>query len=84
MATSVVEIVGDSSNLLIQATNSTGPDAIEFLSGSFRGCVEERRICTVFFVIGGVKTLEVRIEFSDPAFIETNIFGKPLYDVGRF
>ena len=84
MATNSVEIVGDTCNLHISATNTSGADEISFLSGSFRSSPEERRVASVFFDIGGTKSLELRFEFFNGVFIETTIYGKPLYDTARF
>lgn len=78
--TNTVHIQGDSSNLLIRATNLNDPDPLEFLSGSFRSSAEERRVATVFFVTaGGTKTFQLRFEFTSPSFIEHDITGKPVY-----
>jgi hypothetical protein len=81
--TTNVEIVGDSCNLAIAATNLTG-DEIEFLSGSFVGSPDERRVANVFFIIGGTKTFVLRFEFFDPTFIETTLTGKPIFSGTRY
>jgi hypothetical protein len=80
MATNTIDVAGDSSQLLIQATNLSGLDPLEFLSGSFRSSPEERRVCTVFFIAaGGTEPFQLRFEFTSPLFIEHSVTGKPVY-----
>lgn len=78
MAVNLVSIRGDSTQLTTRAINLTGPDPIEFISGSFRGGPEERRVCSIFFDIN-TKTFELRFEFQHSAFAETTITGVPIY-----
>lgn len=82
MASNAVEIVGDSGTLRIVAT-PLAANTIEFLSGTFRSTPEERRVVTVFFIVDATKTFELRFEFTDSQFIETNIFGRRIYDSDR-
>lgn len=85
MATNTVEIAGDTSSLLVNATNITGADELAFISGSFRSSPDERRVVTIFMEVGGTgKTFEMRLEFSDPQFIETTITGRNIYEGARF
>ena len=78
MATTVTQVMGDSSALTCRATNTTGVDSIVMLSGSFRGTADDRRVCSLFFDING-KTLEIRLEFIDQHLVQTSFFGKPVY-----
>ncbi len=78
MAANRVYIAGDTSSLEIVAINLTGADPLEFISGSFRSCPEERRVCSVYLNIAGA-VLEMRFEFTAPSFVETTITGKPVY-----
>ncbi len=78
MAVNTVSIIGDQSYLHVYATNLTGAFPLEFLSGSFRGTVEERRVASIFLVINDTEFFEVRLEFSDQAFTTTDIKGKSL------
>ena len=82
MATNSVDIAGESSNLFLRLTNLTGANTLDFISGSFKGTGTERRIAVAFLGIGA-KVLQVRFEFIDPAFIETDIKGNPLYTTQR-
>lgn len=75
MATNLVAVAGDTSTCSIRATNLTGVDPIEFISGSFRGAPDERRVMNVFFA-SGVKEFELRFEFTDPAFAMLDYKGK--------
>ena len=80
MATNVVNITGDSCSLRLEATNITGADPLEFLSGTFRSSAEEKRICTVFFITGGgTQIFQLRFEFISPKFVEHSILGTPVY-----
>lgn len=78
MSTNTVYIAGDTSSLNILASNLTGLDPLEFISGSFRSCPEERRVCSVFLNIAG-KSFELRFELVSPSFVEHTITGKPIY-----
>ena len=79
MATKV-HVIGDSSNLDIAASPLGASPELEFLSGSFRSSPEERRVCTVFLGIAGTaKVFQLRLEFTDAAFIEHSVTGKPVY-----
>ena len=83
--TNTVQIAGDTGALTLEATNLTGPSPLEFLSGSFRGCVEEKRVASVFLVTGGgTKTFELRFDWTDPALIEHSVAGAAVFadDVG--
>ena len=80
MADTNIVVVGDSSHLVVSTNRITAVDPLEFLSGSFHGSPEERRVATIFLVTaGGTKTLSLRLEFTDPAFIEHSITGKPVF-----
>ena len=80
MARNTVTVVGDSSSLTLRSTNITAVDPVVFLSGSFRGSPEERRVCSVFVSLeAGTKTAELRFEFTDPHFVEHTVTGKPVY-----
>ena len=80
MATNSVHLAGEQSSLLIDATNVTAVDPVVFLSGSFRGSPEERRVASVFLALeAGTKVIEIRLEFSDPAFVQTTVTGKPVH-----
>lgn len=80
MATNSVHLAGDQSSLLLEATNLTAVDPVVFLSGSFRGSPEERRVASIFIALeAGTRTLEIRLEFSDPAFVQTTVTGKSVY-----
>lgn len=77
MPVTTVSLAGDRSWLTIRAQNITGPDSVDFLSGSFRSTPEERRVASVFLEVttAPAKSFELRFEFSDVAFTETNIKG---------
>lgn len=80
MATNSVHLAGDQSSLLLEATNLTAVDPVVFLSGSFRGSPEERRVASIFIALeAGTRTLEIRLEFSDPVFVQTTVTGKSVY-----
>jgi len=80
MADTNVAVIGDSSHLVVTTSRTTALDPLEFLSGSFRGGPEERRVANVFLITaGGTKTLTLRFEFTDPAMIEHSITGKPVF-----
>jgi len=79
MATDVVAIVGDTSTLYVEGTTLTDEIPIVFLSGSFRGGPEERRIVSVFIGLEAeTKILEMRFEYTDPLFPTTDIRGRPI------
>lgn len=78
MATNLVDIASDSSNLFLRLTNLEGVNDLEFIGGSFKGTSEERRVC-VFFVGIGTKTVRFRVEFIDPVFAQVSMMGVPLY-----
>lgn len=67
MATQLVSISGEQSVLALRATNITGPDPLDIISGSFRASPDERRVCSAFFGIGA-GTIELRFEFTDYSF----------------
>lgn len=80
MAVNTVHVVGDQSNIVLHVSNITAVDVPEFLSGSFRGSPEERRIMSIFLSLeSGTKTIELRFEFTDPLFVQQNIVGKSVY-----
>ena len=80
MAVNTVQLVGDQSSLIIDGVNITAVDPVVFLSGSFRASPEERRVASVFMSLEiGTKTVEMRLEFSDPSFVQTTITGRPVY-----
>jgi len=72
MSATQVAIAGDTSTLSIIAINLTGVDPLEFISGSFRSCPEEQRVCNVFLNIAGA-SFELRFEFTSPSFVEHTI-----------
>jgi len=77
MANSVV-VISESGTLSVQAASVGASPEMEFRSGSFRGGVDERRVCGVFlFIPTGGKELEIRFEFTDQQFATTNLFGEP-------
>lgn len=84
MAANTVEVVGDTGQLLATTIDLSGPSEMSVISASFRGSPDERRVVSLFVDIGGIKTLELRFEFFDPAFITTTMLGKPLYSSDRF
>lgn len=79
MATNVVEIVGDSSHMRLETTDISGPDPLEFLSGSFRSTPEERRVVNVFLTANGA-ILSLRFEFTSQLFPEHSITGARIYN----
>lgn len=80
MASNNVAILGDTGTLNIQIIPLGGANPMEFRSGSFRASVAERRVAGVFlFIPMGGKSLELRFEFTDPAFATEDIKGIPVY-----
>lgn len=53
---------------------------MEFLSGSFKGSPDERRVAFVVAAIpDGSKVFSLRFEFTDPALAGSDIYGTPMY-----
>lgn len=78
MATNLVDIASDSSNLFLRLTNLTGINTLDFIGGSFKATDEEIRACVAFVGIGN-KVVRLRFEFRDPAFTQKSLTGKPIY-----
>lgn len=78
MANNIIALVGDSSNLTIRTAPVTGTDPLDFVSGSFRSCPEERRIAVVFLNTAG-KNIKLRLEFTSGQFVEHTITGAQIY-----
>ena len=77
MANEVV-VCGESGNLSVKATALDGSPEMEFRSGSFKGTVDERRVCVVFMTIPSLsKNLTLRFEFTDPGFSDVDLLGAP-------
>jgi len=84
VATNTVLLVGDQSSMVVKGTNLTAVDPIVFLSGSFRASPEERRVASVFLSLeAGLRTIELRIEWSDPRFVQSDVAGQPVYQDDR-
>ena len=78
-----VAIVSDTSTLFLtlEPINPADP-ALEFSQGSFNGCVDERRVCTVRLAIPDVSAeFTLPIEFTSPQFATVDIKGHPIYSV---
>lgn len=78
-----VSIVSDTTTLFLTLEPIDPADpALEFSQGSFNGCVDERRVCTVRLAIPDVSAeFTLRIEFTSPQFATVDIKGKPLQQV---
>lgn len=74
MATNIVQIAGDESNLVVRATNLTGADQVLFESGSFKGSGEEIRLVNVILSVGA-KVFNLRLKWTDGIFNRTTITG---------
>lgn len=74
MATNIVQIAGDESNLMVKAINLTGADEVFFESGSFKGSVEEVRLVNVILSVGA-KVFNLRFKWTDATFNRTTITG---------
>lgn len=76
-----VSINSDTSTLTLITTPLLDTDpAMEFITGSFKGTVDERRVAVLNMVIPtGTKLFTLRFEFTDPLMASVDIWGTPTY-----
>lgn len=81
MADNTVVILADTATLSLRAQPANpASDPLEFSSGSFKGCVDERRVASMVLAIpASSKLFSLRFEFTDPSLATMDIKGVPMY-----
>jgi len=83
MANEVV-VLGETGTIAIQAIPLGGAADIEFRAASFTASPTERRVVNVFlFIPTGGKNVRLRLEVTDDAFAQEDIWGQPMQRIPK-